>query len=76
MKHVTLCLQVSNTPIDHVTRDWKDGRGKLGDLHFRVIDTSGVEPYVEASHVQGRTRELTARVLGRANAVIFLMDGT
>lgn len=34
-------LQVSNTPDSHVTRDYREGRGKLGDLWFKAIDTSG-----------------------------------
>ena len=67
--------QVTDTPLGHVTRDWKDGRAKLGDLHFRIIDTSGIEPYVASTEVQGRSRDLTARVLGRCNAVLLLFDG-
>ena len=37
-------LQVYDTPGTHVTRDYKEGIGKLGDLRFRVVDTSGLEP--------------------------------
>ena len=33
--------QVKNTPDDHVTRDYRKGLGRLGDLFFRVVDTSG-----------------------------------
>ena len=36
--------QVYDTPGTHVTRDYKEGIGKLGDLRFRVVDTSGLEP--------------------------------
>lgn len=35
--------QVKNTPDDHVTRDYRTARGKLGDLSFRVVDTSGTD---------------------------------
>ena len=34
-------MQVKNTPDDHVTRDYREGRGKLGDLWFKAVDTSG-----------------------------------
>ena len=36
--------QVFDTPNDHVTRDYREGLAQLGDLQFRVIDTSGLEP--------------------------------
>lgn len=35
---------VYDTPDSHTTRDYKEGIGKLGDLRFRVVDTSGLEP--------------------------------
>ena len=28
------------------TRDWKQGRGRLGNLHFNIIDTPGIDPAV------------------------------
>ena len=34
-------LQVYNTPDGHVTRDFREGIGKLADLRFLAIDTSG-----------------------------------
>lgn len=33
-----------DTPDSHVTRDYKEGLGRLGDLLFKVLDTSGLEP--------------------------------
>ena len=33
--------QVKDTPGDHVTRDYRRGHGKLGDLSFQVLDTPG-----------------------------------
>ena len=42
--HTHTHLQVYDTPGTHVTRDYKEGIGKLGDLRFRVVDTSGLEP--------------------------------
>ena len=38
---VTSTLQVKDTPDDHVTRDYQSGHAKLGDLSFKVFDTSG-----------------------------------
>ena len=37
-----LLFQVHNTPEGHVTRDYKEGLARLGDLRFKVVDTSGV----------------------------------
>ena len=35
---------VRDTPGSHVTRDWRSSQaGKLGDLRFEVVDTSGLE---------------------------------
>ena len=38
------CMQVYNTPETHVTRDYREGVARLGDLSFVAIDTSGVLP--------------------------------
>ena len=43
---------VYDTPETHVTRDYKEGIGKLGDLRFRVIDTSGLEPHRPQQSIQ------------------------
>jgi len=35
---------VRDTPGSHVTRDWRSSKaGKLGDLRFEIVDTSGLE---------------------------------
>eukprot|EP00798_Chlamydomonas_sp_ICE-L_P014254 gene14254-20228_t len=41
--HVTRDYEegVYDTPDSHVTRDYKEGTGRLGDLVFKVMDTSG-----------------------------------
>lgn len=41
-----------DTPQGHVTRDYREGLGQLGDLRFRVIDTSGLEPSAAAHTLQ------------------------
>lgn len=69
---------VQNTPAGHVTRDWKEGSARLGDLDFTVVDTSGLEPELGTRNpgsIQGRAAVLTASVLARADVTLFLMDG-
>ena len=41
-----------------VTRDLREGNGKLGDIKFTVIDTAGLEDARDES-LQGRMRALT-----------------
>ena len=41
-----------------VTRDLREGDGKLGDIKFTVIDTAGLEDATDES-LQGRMRALT-----------------
>lgn len=68
---------VLDTPSGHVTRDWKEGRAALGDLRFTVVDTSGLEPERAArdpASIQARGAALTASVLARADATVFLVD--
>lgn len=50
---------VRDTPASHVTRDWKAGVGSLSDLRFRVLDTSGLEPFMSAASIQGRATAMT-----------------
>ena len=45
-------VQVFDTPGSHVTRDYREGLGQLGDLRFRVIDTSGLEPFSPSHTLQ------------------------
>lgn len=44
--------QVYDTPLSHVTRDWQEHTGRLGDLVFRVMDTSGMEPSMQRNSIQ------------------------
>lgn len=53
---------VHDTPGSHVTRDYKEGMGKLSDLSFSVVDTSGLEPSMPSSTIQGRATRLTQKV--------------
>ena len=53
---------VYNTPNSHVTRDFKEAAGRLSDLHFKLIDTSGLEPFMDCGSIQGRATRLTRQV--------------
>lgn len=67
-------MQVFDTPSDHVTRDYREGLAQLGDLRFRVIDTSGLEPAAAAHTLQGRAAALTRGVLHSSQGVVMLLD--
>ncbi|KAL8139395.1 hypothetical protein V2J09_005416 [Rumex salicifolius] len=66
---------VYNTPADHVTRDIRDGVAKLGDLRFKVLDSAGLEAEATSGSILERTAEMTANILSKAQAILFLMDG-
>jgi GTPase len=56
-----------------VTRDRREGRARLGDLDFTVIDTAGLEEAAPAS-LTGRMQEQTEAAVAAADAVLFLVD--
>ncbi|WP_289150411.1 ribosome biogenesis GTPase Der [uncultured Salipiger sp.] len=56
-----------------VTRDLREGEGKLGDLRFTVIDTAGLEEATDDS-LQGRMRRLTERAVDMADVCLFMID--
>ncbi|WP_370275903.1 ribosome biogenesis GTPase Der [Roseovarius indicus] len=62
---------VDNQP--GVTRDLREGEGRLGDLRFTVIDTAGLEEATDAS-LEGRMRKLTERAVDMADVCLFLID--
>lgn len=63
-----------NTPDDHVTRDFREGIAKLGDLRFRVLDSAGLEMAATSGSILDRTADMTANVLARSQFAIFLID--
>src|ERR1700722_4375 len=56
-----------------VTRDRREGDGKLGDLTFTVIDTAGLED-AERDSLSARIQAQTAAAIAQADAVFFLVD--
>ena len=56
-----------------VTRDRREGRARLGDLDFTIIDTAGLED-AAAQSLSGRMRAQTEAALAGADAIFFLID--
>jgi GTPase len=56
-----------------VTRDRREGEGKLGDLSFRVIDTAGLED-AERESLSARMQAQTATAMAQSDAVLFVVD--
>ncbi len=56
-----------------VTRDLREGAGRLADLRFTVVDTAGLEDVTDDS-LQGRMRRLTERAVDMADVCLFLVD--
>ncbi|MGE5203640.1 MAG: GTPase, partial [Acidobacteriota bacterium] len=62
---------VDDTP--GVTRDWRAGEARIGDLEFRVLDTAGLEE-AERESLVARMSAQTERALDQADVVLFLID--
>jgi GTPase len=62
---------VDDTP--GVTRDRREGEGRIADLEFRVIDTAGLEEAAPTT-LAGRMRAQTERSLDLADVVLLLID--
>ncbi|MBO9454834.1 ribosome biogenesis GTPase Der [Paracoccus sp. R12_1] len=56
-----------------VTRDLREGAGRLGDLRFIVIDSAGLE-MADDDSLQGRMRRLTERAVDEADICLFVID--
>ncbi len=62
---------VDDTP--GVTRDWREGAGRLADMEFRVLDTAGLEE-AAADTLAGRMRRQTDSALLTADVALLLID--
>ena len=62
---------VDNEP--GVTRDRREGEGRLGDLEFTVIDTAGLDEGAKGS-LTARMQEQTEAAIGLADALMFVVD--
>src|SRR5215831_14377681 len=62
---------VDNTP--GLTRDRREGEGRIADLGFRVIDTAGLEEASPGS-LEGRMRAHTERALAAADVALLVID--
>ncbi len=56
-----------------VTRDRREGEGRLADLRFRLFDTAGLEDASDET-LEGRMQRQTERALDEADVALFLID--
>ena len=64
---------VDDTP--GVTRDRREGDAVLFDLHFRIVDTAGLEE-ADAASLAGRMRAGSAHAVSQADLVVFVVDAS
>jgi GTPase len=56
-----------------VTRDWREGKGKIGPLNFNVIDTAGLEQEAK-DDLSKKIKQVTLDALEHAHLILFVVD--
>src|SRR4051794_21219094 len=56
-----------------VTRDRREGEGRLGDLEFTIVDTAGLDEGAKGS-LTARMQEQTEAAIAAADALMFVID--
>ena len=56
-----------------VTRDRREGEGRLGDLEVVLTDTAGLDD-ADAASLEGRMRAQTEQAIADADLILFLVD--
>ncbi len=56
-----------------VTRDRREGDGKLFDLEFTIVDTAGLDD-VDDKSLEGRMRAQSEIAIGEAQVILFVVD--
>jgi GTPase len=64
---------VDDTP--GVTRDWREGEGRLFELQFRLLDTAGLEHKRAKGSMAERTALRTREALEKTDVVLLMVDG-
>lgn len=62
---------VDDTP--GVTRDRREGAGRIADLNFRVLDTAGYEDATDNS-LEARMRSQTEAAIVESDLILFMID--
>jgi GTP-binding protein len=62
---------VDDTP--GVTRDRREGQGRISNMKFSIIDTAGLEDAMDDS-LEARMRKQTSLALNEANVALMLID--
>lgn len=62
---------VDDTP--GVTRDRREGEGRIGELTFRLVDTAGYEDVTDNS-LEARMRKQTEAAIEEADVIFFMID--
>ena len=56
-----------------VTRDWREGQGRIADLSFRLIDTAGLDDAKKGS-LAARMSAQTEQAAKMADVILFVVD--